>query len=114
MFFELTPSLCQTTVNAFASSSELFGFAPDFVECAAWADDIKSMGLNAFDEWHYVDTAYIQDNIQPPPLREENLTWAIPEMVSAYTRKTATDGSRSFALRMLVHCIGDMSQVVTI
>jgi hypothetical protein len=27
----------------------------NFVESACWADDVKTVGLNSLDEWHFID-----------------------------------------------------------
>ena len=100
----------RSRVSLYASEASLFGYAPNFVECATWADDIKVMGLHAFDQWHYSDTPLIRDGVTPPPVTSGDLIWSLGEMLAAYKSLKATPGSRAFAIRMLAHLVGDASQ----
>lgn len=74
-------------MNLFAESDELFGYAPNFVESAVWADYLKKIGLNAFDEWHYIDIPFVLDGVTVPPHLhpgDENLVWALQEMLGTF------------------------------
>ncbi len=73
-------------------------------------DDLKTMGLNAFNSWHYCDVPFVIGNVVPPPSPEVNLTWALQDMLSSYKTTRASAGSRAFALRSLVHLVGDIGQ----
>ena len=58
-----------------------------FVECASFADDIKSKGGNWQAEWHFVDNPYIDDgsSITDHPnfvFNVENITLVIPQIVN--------------------------------
>lgn len=81
-----------------------------FVESALWADLLKVNDLHAFDPWHYINSPYVQDGVLPPPLPSTNLQWALKEMFDAFRAKQASVESRSFALRMLAHLVGDSMQ----
>ncbi len=73
-------------------------------------DDLKIMGLNAFNSWHYCDIPIVFGNIVPKPIGDVNSTWAIQTMLASYRTTRATAGSRAFALRALVHLVGDIGQ----
>ena len=90
-------------------------------------DDLKAMGLNAFNSWHYCDVPLVLDGVVPPAAPEVkneilgvhlfvtiknkvNLTWALLDMEQSYKTTRATPGSLAFAVRALVHLVGDMGQ----
>jgi hypothetical protein len=65
-------------VDAIArGNEEVFGFSPNFIESASWMDDVKALGLTAFNDWHYVDEPYVLGNVTVPPPATANLTWAL-------------------------------------
>jgi hypothetical protein len=98
-------------VDAIArGNEEVFGFSPNFIESASWMDDVKALGLTAFNDWHYVDEPYVLGNVTVPPPATANLTWALRQMRDAYRTTRASLGSRCFALRCLVHLVGDAGQ----
>ena len=108
--FEGLSDVERSRSDLYAAEKSLFGFAPNLVESATWADDIKTMGLTAFNNWHYTDTPLVRDGVAAPVPHAGDLTWALGEMLASYKSARATPGSRSFALRMLAHLIGDATQ----
>ena len=89
---------------------EYWGVSPDFVQSAIWPDELKSYGLYAFNAWHYKNKPFVPDNTVPPPADPTNLVWAIEEMVSTFRSPKAGFDTKSFALRMLGHLVGDSVQ----
>lgn len=102
-----------------------------FVECAPFADTVKGQGYSFQSDWHYVDNVYLdQDqNINDYNFTETsamNVSSTIVDIISWLGNengyeKTATyadimkyfdaekDGA-SFALRLLIHYVGDSHQ----
>jgi len=90
-----------------------------FVECATFADEIKSKGFDDQSDWHFVDNTFLDDGYETVVNPElYNVTWAIGEMISALkgAKPEATEGEVSWALgdsfnlRLLIHYTGDVHQ----
>src|SRR5438132_10178926 len=41
-----------------------------FVTAACWADDLKALGVHAYDEWHFVDVPFSPDGMALPPVEK--------------------------------------------
>jgi len=102
-----------------------------FVECAPFADSIKAQGYSFQSNWHFVDTPYLDEsqNIDKYDFSDwntQNASQAINDIYhwlsgdSSY-RKSETyttiakyfpteDERESFALRLLIHYVGDIHQ----
>lgn len=53
-----------------------------FVESSSWADDNKGVAWMAFNEWHFVDTAVVEEGWEGEvDLNPENATWALSQTV---------------------------------
>jgi hypothetical protein len=86
------------------------------VGAACWPDDVKAKGLEAMNDWHFVNKPYNVDGLLDiMDFSKGNALWAINETM--YTLKytydpTSTDYSyeHSFALKYLIHIVGDMHQ----
>lgn len=102
-----------------------------FVECAVFADNIKSKGGSFQSEWHFVNTPYLDQggSVDDYPQFEngdDNVGKAIPAIVDwltgasgyqnsfVYQGVTAhtqsEDEAKSYALRLLIHYLGDIHQ----
>lgn len=105
-----------------------------FTECATFADEIKNRGGTWQSGWHFVDTPYLDQggSIEDYPgfvYDEDNVEKAIPDIIQwlsndgtnyqssfVYTTMQAQLSSlselerRSYALRLLIHYIGDIHQ----
>ena len=105
-----------------------------FVECSTFADDIKYHGGAWQSDYHFVDIVYVDEgtesdwNIQNPKTRY--LTLGIQNITDWLSGKNGTDYmtsymytyindnlytgrpdlAESYALRLLIHFIGDISQ----
>jgi hypothetical protein len=56
-----------------------------FVECATFADEIKSKGFDDQAHWHFVDTPFLDEGYQTLVYPEVyNVTWAIVSIISWY------------------------------
>lgn len=102
-----------------------------FTECATFADDIKGKGFYWSSEWHYVDQPYLSegDSIKDYPnyqFAAENLVEALKafggwlkgddsQKNTVYIQEVMDEypvekDAKSFALRMVIHLIGDIHQ----
>ena len=105
-----------------------------FVECATFADEIKSRGGTWQSSWHFVDTPYLDQggSINDYPgfvFDKDSIDKAIPSIIDwlsntgtaykssfVYTTMTTQLASltdqerRSYALRLLIHYVGDIHQ----
>ena len=106
------------------------GVAP-FTECATWADDIKGKGYTFQSNWHYINLPYLSE--EGTTLDDFKFTQPTEDTVGALTAYTKflkgeisaseseylTDiaerfsyetDQRSFALRLIIHYVGDLHQ----
>ena len=102
-----------------------------FVECSTLADDIKYHGGGWQSNWHFVDLPWFDQGGKPSDypkyhFHEHNLTLAIPQLIhwlksepnykESYTYKLIMQyfkdetEAKSFALRLLIHYVGDIHQ----
>jgi hypothetical protein len=93
-----------------------------FVECATFADSIKSVGWDDQAHWHFVDNTYLDDGYKKDvPTNDYNVTWAIGEMLDSiqYAKPDSNSQSGSYVsyalgdsmnLRLFIHYVGDIHQ----
>ena len=102
-----------------------------FTECATFADDCKGKGYSFQSNWHYINLPYLDeagttlddfDFVQPDvdvvkalDAYTKFLKGEISASETTYTSQVASKFSyendqRSFALRMLIHYVGDVHQ----
>lgn len=83
------------------------------ISISTWQDDVKATGrrINPMGSWHYADGPYVPDptaavNLPPPTY---NVTNCINESFKTLLDETTTSSwSLSFALRNLIHFVGDV------
>lgn len=93
-----------------------------FVEASTWADEIKYLGWNSMNNWHYENNYVSNSNVIPKTKYAQmglsknpvNIVWAI-NSAKATLRNTRTSQvddrlGKSIKLRMLIHLIGDIHQ----
>lgn len=84
-----------------------------FVESACWADDIKAYSLVAMNDWHFYAKPYNPDGlINVMEQFNGDALWAIDQLVGTLAGVNRADAplETSFAMRYLIHIIGDMHQ----
>lgn len=102
-----------------------------FVECATFADEIKGKGATWQSGWHFIDTPYFDQggSAKDFPLfkfDEEHIGLVIPALIDwlsgtgnykeTFVYKTMIknipneDDAKSYALRLLIHYVGDIHQ----
>jgi hypothetical protein len=89
------------------------GISNNMVESACWADDIKEYGLNAFNEWHYLNKPYNYDgSINVISETGPDALWAISQALSTLSSSERAGAALEDAiqLRLLIHIVGDIHQ----
>jgi hypothetical protein len=82
-----------------------------FVTAACWPDDLKAMGVHAYDEWHYVDVPFTTDGTTlPTEMAPENVEWAIDQCLRTLRSAKAPYVEKARMLRFLIHFVGDVHQ----
>lgn len=102
-----------------------------FVECATFADEIKAHGGSYQSDWHFIDTPYLDegDSIDDYPeyqFKDENIGTVIPAIIAwlkespgykdSFVYKniiahvSEEEQAKSYALRLLIHYVGDLHQ----
>lgn len=83
----------------------------DFAPAATWMDQIKGYDLRAFNNWHFINTAYNPDNLPNlPVVGQETVVWAIGQALTTLKSTKAADFEKALALRFLIHFAGDIHQ----
>jgi hypothetical protein len=92
----------------------LSSYAPavlDFTPAATWMDQIKGYDLRAFNNWHFINTAYNPDNLPNlPKTDQETVVWAINQALTTLQSAKAADFEKALMLRFLIHFVGDIHQ----
>lgn len=95
----------------------LFPYVPsDLPVACAWLDHIRSRGVGHFDRWHYVNQPIrVNQPINPggpavPRPHSDDVVFAIRESLDTLRDETTLEFGRAFALRVLVHVVGDIHQ----
>jgi len=87
-----------------------------FVEAAAWTDDIKPLGLEAWANWHFEGSPKTNEACSTVSASDHNLNWSINQCmrtlktvpVKSHTKQAMF--AKSIMLRNLIHLIGDLHQ----
>lgn len=89
----------------------LFRHVPsDLPAACAWLDHIRSRGVGHFDRWHYINRPINPQGLPTPPPDTDDVVFAIRESIETLHDETAHDFGRAFALRVLIHVVGDIHQ----
>ncbi|PIQ28343.1 hypothetical protein COW36_04085 [bacterium (Candidatus Blackallbacteria) CG17_big_fil_post_rev_8_21_14_2_50_48_46] len=96
---------------------QLLDFADDlpqkrhFVPVSVWMDETKARGLKTFDNWHYANIPYNPEGLLAlNAVPESNIIKQIDSLSKTLENPKATDFERAFALRILIHLVGDIHQ----
>lgn len=89
------------------------GISNNMVEAACWPDDIKTYGLEAFNEWHYLNKPYNVDGmINVISETGPDALWAISQAMSTLSNKKRASAllEDAIQMRLLIHIVGDIHQ----
>lgn len=122
---QANPAALHALENAVNSLVTYKNDSNTFVTAACWMDDLKNQGMHQFDNWHFINLPICDfpefpndtdscDNISVSSVlndsTEEDVLWAIDYGISTLSSNAAGGFERGFALRNLLHFVGDMHQ----
>ncbi len=109
---QLTPNARKQVLQLTKVMAKSDGSSKVFANSAAWADDLRIDGVNAFNHWHFIDTPYFADNTVLPknPMPSDNIVWAIQQCLTVLQNPNTNRFEKAFFLRMLIHLVGDAHQ----
>ncbi len=82
-----------------------------FVPVSVWMDETKARGLNAFNEWHYINIPYNPEGLaKVVDAKDTNIVAVIQTMAATLKDPRTSDFEKAFALRILLHLFGDIHQ----
>lgn len=82
----------------------------DFIESSVWMDNIKAIGVHWYDNFHYVDIPFTDDNTKLPEFIAVNAIDAIVIARNILKQKNINILDKCIAWRVLIHVIGDIHQ----
>lgn len=88
-----------------------YPMASTFVTSSVWADDIKAHGLNFFNNWHYQDALFSEDDSPlPKTYNDGQAIKMIKKFRQLLDSPDTTLIEKSFVLRLFIHLVGDIHQ----
>jgi len=87
--------------------------SPEPLSSACWADDIKELGVDGMDTWHYINLPVVRDplyDLPHPVANNSNVAWAISTAANTLFSKVSVDVDKARAIRFLIHFVGDAHQ----
>ncbi|CEG57031.1 S1/P1 nuclease [Legionella fallonii] len=87
-----------------------FSPSPNFVTASAWLDQIRRNDVHWFDNLHYIDIPFSNDQSKLPPLQEVNALWGIKQAILVLSSNKSSAFDKGISLRILTHLIGDIHQ----
>jgi hypothetical protein len=85
-----------------------------FIGSARWADDIKSQALISFETWHYENFAISADGTEckftETEKKSKHALWALDAQTKAFTEPATQLWNKAFAIRFVIHIVGDLHQ----
>jgi len=88
-----------------------FTKSPSFVSSACFADDLKTMNVHEYDNWHFINLIWTNGtNYSTPTPSSDNIVTELGRIME--TLKSSDNGiwSKSFLFRFLIHLVGDIHQ----
>lgn len=80
-----------------------------FAHAATLPDKIKN-NTSRYDQWHYINLPYIQDNMSAAPIDSDNVVWAIERAEKIVFDASQNQYRRAKYLSFLIHFVGDIEQ----
>ena len=82
-----------------------------FVPASIWMDDVKVRGLRTFDAWHYINIPYNPEGLGTvEDAKEVNIVTMLETLTKTLASDQSGDFEKAFALRMILHLVGDVHQ----
>lgn len=82
----------------------------NFVRASVWADQIKNDNIQAYNQWHYINNYFSDDNSPLPKASGTNAVWAVNQAIKVLQSPQSKLLEKAFFLRFLIHIVGDLHQ----
>ncbi len=82
----------------------------NFVNAAVWLDGLRSQDVNWYNNLHYIDWFFTEDNSPLPSTQHINALWAMQQAIRTLKSSKANDFDKGLSLRILIHVAGDLHQ----
>lgn len=106
----LTPTVRTKVDQLVKTFSQTYPRFNNFLIDGDWPDYLRQTGVNAFNNWHYIDQAFSYDTQNLPRYRETNVVWAILQSEKVLTSQSSDPFSRAMFLMFLTHFVADAHQ----
>jgi hypothetical protein len=108
----LTPETQKWVDELIPVLTQFYPRTRNFIESAAWPDDIKRDRVYLHAPMHYTNIPYNPDNVALPTNAqpEVDVVYGINSMATILRSRKANDLEKSRALAFLVHFVGDIHQ----
>ena len=80
------------------------------INTAPWLDSLRYLHKNNLQELHYIDLPFTEDNTQLVKPQINNAVTAINQSTAILSNLAMNNAKRRFALRVLIHVVGDLHQ----
>ena len=108
---QLTPEMKKKVDELSTVLGNYFPTMASFVSSASWADEIKTQGVKAFNNWHFINQRFSYIRIRMPDTKQrENVVWAVGQGQEVLQAEKTNSFEKSVFLRFLVHFAGDAHQ----
>lgn len=82
-----------------------------FLQMADWPDTIRSLKIDTFNRWHYMDVAFSNDGTPLKNLLDtDNAVWAVNNLATVVRYQSVNPYERARFLAFLTHIVGDLHQ----
>ncbi len=87
-----------------------FSPSPNFVAASAWLDQIRKKDVHWFDNLHYIDLPFSNDDTKLPSVQEANALWGMKQAILVLSSNKSSAFDKGISLRILTHLVGDIHQ----
>lgn len=110
-FDNMTPQARTAAYDLINRLADEYPQDSNFQTSASWADDIKRDGVEAFNNWHFINTPYSPDGTAAPSsIAPENIVWAITQSENVLQNQHSSEFEKAIFFRFLMHFVGDAHQ----
>eukprot|EP00300_Choanocystis_sp_HF-7_P039922 c6286_g1_i1.p1 GENE.c6286_g1_i1~~c6286_g1_i1.p1 ORF type:complete len:378 (-),score=48.68 c6286_g1_i1:152-1285(-) len=111
-YLQLEPAVAAVANLLVGELSPQFPATNDFMSAAVWPDDLKTVNITYFNDWHYITIPF---NPNPnytavPPPQNENVVWSINMAGTALNGSATIPYGQQFMIRWVLHAVGDIHQ----
>ncbi len=83
-----------------------------FQQMAVWPDTLKSQGITAFNQWHFIAQPFSTESnkVSLPRINDENGVWAVQQGVTVLMDGNRDPAMQAWFLAFVAHIVGDLHQ----